>query len=89
MDRPPRPAAPAGVDKAIFIGSTVVGKKVMAAAADSLTPVVLELGGKDPVIFCDDVNVKEVGVWRGEGGSTRGSSGNSVDIGARALGLGW
>jgi len=48
-----------GVDKAIFIGSTMVGKKVMAAAAETLTPVTLELGGKDPVIFCEDVNVDE------------------------------
>lgn len=48
------------MDKLIFIGSTMVGKKVMAAAAETLTPVTLELGGKDPVIFCDDVNVEEV-----------------------------
>eukprot|EP00967_Tisochrysis_lutea_P134110 scaffold236399_cov17-Tisochrysis_lutea.AAC.1 len=39
----------------------MVGKKVMAAAAETLTPVTLELGGKDPVIFCEDVNVDEVG----------------------------
>jgi len=38
----------------------MVGKKVMAAAAETLTPVTLELGGKDPVIFCDDINVDEV-----------------------------
>lgn len=50
----------AGVDKVIFVGSTVVGKKVMAAAAETLTPVVLELGGKDAVIVCDDANVDEV-----------------------------
>ncbi len=34
-----------GVGKVIFVGSTAVGKKVMAAAAENLTPVVLELGG--------------------------------------------
>ena len=50
----------AGVDKVIFVGSTVVGKKVMAAAADTLTPVVLELGGKDAFIVCDDADVKPV-----------------------------
>ncbi len=49
------------MDKVIFVGSTVVGKKVMAAAAESLTPVVLELGGKDAVIVCEDANVDEVG----------------------------
>lgn len=33
-----------------FTGSTAVGKKVMAAAAENLTPVILELGGKSPCI---------------------------------------
>ena len=49
-----------GVDKLIFVGSTGVGKKVMAAAADTLTPVVLELGGKDPIIICDDADLDHV-----------------------------
>ena len=53
---PPR----TGVDKVIFVGSTVVGKKVMAAAAETLTPVVLELGGKDAFIVCDDADVAPV-----------------------------
>src|SRR5690606_5029708 len=43
-----------GVDKVFFTGSPENGVKVMAAASDSLTPVVLELGGKDPMIVCDD-----------------------------------
>lgn len=46
-----------GVDKVIFVGSTAVGKKVMAAAAETLTPVVLELGGKDPFIVCEDADL--------------------------------
>lgn len=46
-----------GVNKLIFVGSTQVGRKVMAAAADSLTPVVLELGGKDAFIVCDDADL--------------------------------
>ncbi len=37
-----------------------VGKKVMAAASTTLTPVVLELGGKDPMVVCEDVNLEEV-----------------------------
>ncbi len=49
-----------GVDKVIFVGSTEVGKKVMASAADSLTPVVLELGGKDAFIVCEDADLKNV-----------------------------
>jgi acyl-CoA reductase-like NAD-dependent aldehyde dehydrogenase len=43
-------------DHILFTGSTAVGKKVMAAAAQNLVPVTLELGGKSPVILhaeCD------------------------------------
>eukprot|EP00656_Telonema_subtile_P016169 TRINITY_DN18527_c0_g1_i2.p1 TRINITY_DN18527_c0_g1~~TRINITY_DN18527_c0_g1_i2.p1 ORF type:complete len:576 (+),score=137.47 TRINITY_DN18527_c0_g1_i2:206-1933(+) len=43
-----------GVDTVIFVGSVEVGKKVMQAASSSLTPVILELGGKDAFIICDD-----------------------------------
>ena len=46
-----------GVDKVFFTGSPENGVKVMAAASDSLTPVVLELGGKDPMIVCDDADL--------------------------------
>jgi len=49
-----------GVDKVIFVGSTLVGRKVMAAAADSLTPVTLELGGKDALIICEDADLAQV-----------------------------
>ena len=49
-----------GCDKVIFVGSTVVGKKVMAAAAETLTPVVLELGGKDAFIVCEDADIGSV-----------------------------
>lgn len=45
-------------DHLLFTGSTNVGKHVMRAAADHLTPVTLELGGKSPVIFGPDVNLK-------------------------------
>jgi acyl-CoA reductase-like NAD-dependent aldehyde dehydrogenase len=47
----------AGVQKVCFTGSVATGKKVMAAAADTLTPVLLELGGKDPMIVLDDADV--------------------------------
>lgn len=46
-----------GVDKVVFTGSVRTGKRVMAAAADTLTPVLLELGGKDPMIVCEDADV--------------------------------
>lgn len=49
-----------GVDKVIFVGSTQVGKLVMRAAADTLTPVVLELGGKDAVIIAEDADLERV-----------------------------
>jgi acyl-CoA reductase-like NAD-dependent aldehyde dehydrogenase len=47
----------AGVDKVAFIGGGLTGRKVLLAAAESLTPVVLELGGNDVAIVCDDANV--------------------------------
>lgn len=42
-------------DHLLFTGSTSVGKHVMRAAADNLTPVTLELGGKSPVIIAPDI----------------------------------
>jgi acyl-CoA reductase-like NAD-dependent aldehyde dehydrogenase len=47
-----------GVDKLAFTGSTATGKKIMAAAADSLTPILLECGGKDAVIVAGDADIK-------------------------------
>jgi len=38
----------------LFTGSGATGRKVLAAAAERLTPVTLELGGKSPVIICPD-----------------------------------
>lgn len=46
----------ASVDKVIFVGSVGVGRKVMQSASATLTPVILELGGKDPFIVCDDAD---------------------------------
>lgn len=45
-------------DKIFFTGSTTVGKIIMEAAAKHLTPVVLELGGKNPVVVNKDANLK-------------------------------
>lgn len=44
-------------DKIFFTGSTRVGKIVMKAAAENLTPVTLELGGKSPAIVHHDSNL--------------------------------
>lgn len=48
----------ADVDKVFFTGSTGVGRKVAAAAAETLIPTCLELGGKDAFIVSDDADVK-------------------------------
>ena len=45
------------VDKIMFTGSVATGKRVAEAAAKHLTPVVLELGGKDPMIVLDDAHI--------------------------------
>jgi acyl-CoA reductase-like NAD-dependent aldehyde dehydrogenase len=46
------------VDFIMFTGSTGTGKAVMERAAKTLTPVSLELGGKDPMIVCADADVQ-------------------------------
>jgi succinate-semialdehyde dehydrogenase/glutarate-semialdehyde dehydrogenase len=48
----------AGVDKIMFTGSVATGKRVAEAAAKYLIPVVLELGGKDPMIVLQDANLE-------------------------------
>ena len=48
----------AGVNKIMFTGSVNTGKRVAEAAAKHLTPVVLELGGKDPMIVFEDANLE-------------------------------
>ena len=47
----------ARVDKIMFTGSVGTGKRVAEAAASYLTPVVLELGGKDPMIVLQDADI--------------------------------
>lgn len=49
-----------GVDKIVFTGSVPIGKHIMRGASASLTPVVLELGGKDPFIICEDADLDQV-----------------------------
>ncbi len=51
------------IDKIFFTGSPSVGRHVMAGAAPYLKPVVLELGGKDAMVFCEDVKLKNVIPW--------------------------
>jgi succinate-semialdehyde dehydrogenase/glutarate-semialdehyde dehydrogenase len=54
------------IDKLIFTGSVATGKRVAQAAAARLLPVVLELGGKDPMIVLEDADVdvaSSAAVW--------------------------
>lgn len=44
-------------DKISFIGSPATGRKICEAAAKHLTPVVMELGGKDAAIVCADADL--------------------------------
>lgn len=48
-----------GIDKLFFTGSVAVGKQLMRQAADTLTPVVLELGGKDPMVVLEDADLEK------------------------------
>lgn len=56
----------AKIDKLLFTGSVATGKRIAAAAAERLLPVVLELGGKDPMLVLDDADLdvaSSAAVW--------------------------
>jgi acyl-CoA reductase-like NAD-dependent aldehyde dehydrogenase len=56
----------AGVNKIMFTGSVKTGKRVAEVAAKHLTPVVLELGGKDPMVVLEDAdleNAARAAIW--------------------------
>lgn len=58
----------AGVGTLAFTGSTATGAKVMASCAETLTPVLIEAGGKDVLIIDEDADVEEAAraaVWGG------------------------
>lgn len=46
-----------GVQKILFIGSVTNGRRIIEGSAEHLTPVVMELGGKDPLIVCEDADI--------------------------------
>ncbi|WP_294569135.1 aldehyde dehydrogenase [uncultured Arthrobacter sp.] len=72
-----------GVDKIAFTGSTATGRSVMRAAADNLTRVSLELGGKSPnIIFADaDLGLAVNGIVSGAFAAT----GQMCTAGSRVL----
>src|SRR5690606_31255833 len=56
------------VDMVALTGSPQTGRRVMERAARRLTPVLLELGGKDPMIVLEDANLERAAnaaVWGG------------------------
>ena len=46
------------VNKVAFTGQTATGKRIMKLAAENVTRVTLELGGSDPMIVCDDADIR-------------------------------
>jgi acyl-CoA reductase-like NAD-dependent aldehyde dehydrogenase len=60
------PLVQAQIDKLVFTGSVATGKRIAAVAAERSLPLVLELGGKDPMLVLDDANVdvaSSAAVW--------------------------
>ncbi len=56
----------ARLDKIAFTGSVPVGRHIMRRAAETLTPINLELGGKDPMIILEDADIERASsgaVW--------------------------
>jgi len=51
--------ARSAVDMILFIGSVGNGRRVVQASAERVTPVVMELGGKDAFIVCDDAELEQ------------------------------
>ncbi len=48
----------APVQKILFIGSVGNGRRIVEGSAQNLVPTVMELGGKDPLIVCDDADLQ-------------------------------
>ncbi|MEU5979673.1 aldehyde dehydrogenase [Streptomyces sp. NPDC047315] len=73
-----------GIDKIAFTGSVEAGKKIMAAAAENLTRVSLELGGKSAAIVLDDADL-DAAVKGIVGGTCAANSGQACVALTRVL----
>lgn len=71
------------VGKVSFTGSVPVGQSIMRTAADSVTPVTLELGGKNPFIVFPDADIDEAAANAATGGMY--NAGQSCDSATRIL----
>jgi acyl-CoA reductase-like NAD-dependent aldehyde dehydrogenase len=72
-----------GVDKICFTGSGATARRILVAAAESLTPIVMELGGKDAMIVCADANVAQAA--RTAAGAAFGNAGQACVATERAI----
>jgi aldehyde dehydrogenase (NAD+) len=52
-----------GVDLISFTGSTAVGRQIAVTAGERLAKVSLELGGKNPLVVCDDADLENAAKW--------------------------
>jgi acyl-CoA reductase-like NAD-dependent aldehyde dehydrogenase len=52
-----------GVDVVSFTGSTAVGRQIASIAGQRLAKVSLELGGKNPLVVCDDADLENAVKW--------------------------
>jgi acyl-CoA reductase-like NAD-dependent aldehyde dehydrogenase len=71
----------AGVDKLSFVGSPATARRVMESCAQTLTPLVLELGGKDAMIVADDADLAAAvdgALWLGLGNSGQTCIGTEI-----------
>lgn len=67
-----------GIDKLFFTGSVTVGKQLMYEASETLTPLVLELGGNDAMLVCEDANLHRAAsgaAWAGLSNSGQSCAG--------------
>jgi succinate-semialdehyde dehydrogenase / glutarate-semialdehyde dehydrogenase len=73
----------AGIDKLAFTGSTGTARRILAAAAEELLPTVVELGGKDAMIVCEDADIDEAA--RAAVGAAFSNAGQTCMASERAL----